>query len=157
MEEAKTYLFSVIISAFLCSMLRSFGKNFKADKTINFICGIIMTISVLYPVVNWRGLDTEVFFPSAAEKAEQVAALGREYANNARADIIKLKTEAYILDKATELDADISVCVTISESDEAIPVSVVISGNVSVYAKKRLEMILEENLGIPKENQQWNG
>ena len=157
MEQIRAYLFSVILAAFVCSLLESILKNFKAGRSVKFLCGILMTMSVLRPVPDWEGLAIQDFFASGTEQAAEAAAMGQQYAYRARADIIKLKTEAYILDKAMELGADICADVTVSESDDAAPVSVQISGQLSPYTKQQLEKILQQNLGIAKENQQWIG
>ena len=78
-------------------------------------------------------------------------------AYQAMTELIKEKSQAYILDKAAELDASITADVTISEEELPKPLSVVISGQVSPYNRKRLESILETDLGIAKENQVWTG
>ena len=71
------------------------------------------------------------------------------------ADIIKAETEAYILDKASQLNVELSVEVTIDE--ENIPTAVTLSGEVSPYARRQLQEIIESDLGIAKENQRWTG
>lgn len=157
MEELKTYLFSVIVSATICSLFQNILQNFKAKNIAKLICGIIMSISVLRPVLDWNDININHFFEYSNEEARKAVSVGSQYSYQTRADIIKLKTEAYILDKASELNADITVRVSVSEADEAIPVSVEIAGIVSPYNKKRLESILENSLGIAKENQQWIG
>ena len=50
-----------------------------------------------------------------------------------------------------QLQAEVSV----SETEEPVPWAVVLSGEVKPDQKRRLEAILEQELGIARENQQW--
>ena len=70
-------------------------------------------------------------------------------------DIIKSTCEAYILNKATELGADIHVSVSVNS--QHIPFAARIMGEVTSDVRKQLEQILETDLGITKENQSWTG
>ena len=68
---------------------------------------------------------------------------------------IKQELEAYILDKAAALDLKIRVNVKLDDHPLPGPESVVIEGTVPPYQKQVLEDILQSELGISKENQQW--
>ena len=60
--------------------------------------------------------------------------------------------EAYILDKAKVLGGDITAEVSLNA--DLIPVFAVIHAE-DQSAKAQLQAILQEDLGIPMENQQW--
>jgi hypothetical protein len=47
--------------------------------------------------------------------------------------------------------------VYLSEDTIPVPISVEIRGSVSPYGKQQLTKLLEEELGIAKENQLWIG
>jgi hypothetical protein len=47
--------------------------------------------------------------------------------------------------------------VTLSDELPPVPVEVRLSGDISPYIKTRLQSILEDDLGISKENQIWTG
>ena len=81
---------------------------------------------------------------------------GVAVSKNYTADIIKTQTEAYILDKATRMGLEISVEVELNEDNGSIPCRSKITGVLSPYAKEALGSYLEDNLGISKENQDWN-
>ena len=55
------------------------------------------------------------------------------------------------------MGADITVSVSIANKGTQIPVSAEIHGNVSAYTRECIEKILNDDLGIARENQQWNG
>lgn len=83
--------------------------------------------------------------------------MGTKLADDARREIIKAEAEAYILDKAGSYGLQLEVCVTLREDDIPVPESVCIAGAVSPYARTRLEILIENELGIPKERQLWTG
>ena len=73
-------------------------------------------------------------------------------ANQAVSVIINEKIEEYILKKASDYSAKLDVEVILENN---IPAIVILDGDISPYAKRQLEAILEKELGITKENQQW--
>ena len=71
--------------------------------------------------------------------------------------LIKQKTQAYILDKAHSFGCNPDVEVTLGDGPSPVPESVRITGEVPFSVRKDLEKLLEQELGISKENQQWIG
>lgn len=71
--------------------------------------------------------------------------------------IIKQSSEAYILDKADELNAMVSAEVEVmpSENGLAIPYAVTLTGLVSARQKEALAQAIAEDLQIPAERQRW--
>ena len=57
-------------------------------------------------------------------------------ARDSMADIIKEETEAYILDKAADLHANLRVEVAVGEDN--LPAAVTISGEASPYARRQI-------------------
>ena len=87
--------------------------------------------------------------------AEDAAAMGENLARDSMADIIKEETEAYILDKAADLHANLHVEVIVGEDN--LPTAVTLSGEASPYARRQIQAIIANDLGISKENQKWIG
>ena len=157
MDGIRQYIFTVIAAALLCGVLSSIFHQGKSKDLLRILCGIFLAFTVLKPITGAdlsKLLEESLFFES---DAEQTAALGENMAHQAMTELIKEKSQAYILDKAAELDASITAEVTVSEEETPKPLSVVISGQVSPYNRKKLESILETDLGIAKENQVWTG
>ena len=71
--------------------------------------------------------------------------------------VIIEETESYILSKAASQDPGFSVEVILSDGEDPIPESVVISGSLTEAEKQNLQKVLEEELAIAKENQIWIG
>jgi hypothetical protein len=71
------------------------------------------------------------------------------------AEIIKHRTAAYILQRAQELHVHLDIEVVLSADDIPVPEKVFLSGTVAPFAKKQLQQIIEQDLGIAKECQIW--
>ena len=88
------------------------------------------------------------------QEAKNVVQDGENYASVSIRKVIEERTEAYILDKANEIGAEIEVAVYLTEDVYPIPYRVRISGNVSPLQKLTIRKCLEE-LGIAEEDQEW--
>ena len=156
MEDIRAYILSVVASAVICGSLQTlFGKKGGTATLISALCGIFMAFVLITPL---RELDFSVYgdyFSGFMEEAEAVVQEGENDALQEQRTFIKKETEAYILDKAVSLGADISVSVTVSDSAPLTPIKITIKGAVSPYVKKVLKSYLEEQFGIPEEAQIW--
>ena len=156
MEDIRAYILSVVASAVICGSLQTlFGKKGGTATLISALCGIFMAFVLITPL---RELDFSVYgdyFTGFMEEAEAVVQEGENDALQEQRIFIKKETEAYILDKAVSLGADISVSVTVSDSAPLTPIKITIKGAVSPYVKKVLKSYLEEQFGIPEEAQIW--
>ncbi len=158
MEAVGRYIVSVSSAAILCGILKSIfpSKNTNA-ALLNLALGIFLSLVAIQPLAK---IDLEAL-PAITDDylsdAQAASAQGQFMSQASMADIIKSRTEAYILDKALELHADLTVEVTLSTGEPPVPESVRLTGSLSPYAKRRLETIIHEDLGIPKENQTWIG
>ena len=156
MEDIRAYILSVVASAVICGSLQTlFGKKGGTATLISALCGIFMAFMLITPL---RELDFSVYgdyFSGFMDEAEAVVQEGENDALQEQRTFIKKETEAYILDKAVSLGADISVSVTVSDSAPLTPIKITIKGAVSPYVKKVLKSYLEEQFGIPEEAQKW--
>ena len=158
MEVIRQYIVSVAAAAILCGILCCLlGNKGGSGTLIKLIAGIFLALIVIKPLAQIELGDFPAFAAEFGNEAEAAAASGKEITQKAISDIIKAETEAYILDKAESLNAHLTVDVTLSSDLPPAPVSVRLTGAVSPYAKARLESILENDLGISKENQIWTG
>lgn len=153
----RQYLLSIVGAAIICSI----AKNISNEKTLSgamlrLVAGIIMTVTVLAPVVNLDLNDLPLMTANFMDEASAIAAEGEEMAASARNAIISDRAEAYILDKAAAFGAALEVEVTISDGT-MMPEGARIKGAISPYAKLQLQRIMEQDLQIAKENQQWIG
>ena len=112
-------------------------------------------VTALKPLKDLQIPTLEDWTASWNAEAEAAVREGEErYASEYSAVIIK-QLEAYILDKAAQLGLSVQVQLTLTA--DHLPERVLLTGQATQQQKQAMESILESDLGIPKEKQQWNG
>lgn len=150
----KEYFLSVICAAILCAVATSLlEKKTGSGKLLKLISGTVLTFTVLAPVAEVKLEDLTFYLEDLSAEGEAVASMGQTQYSAAMASIIKQETEAYILDKARDLQGELTA--EVSLDTECIPSSVILAGQISAQGKQELEKIIARDLGIAKEDQQW--
>lgn len=156
MDQIRQYIISITVAAIICAIISGLiGKKGTQGSIIKLLCGLFLSITIISP---WLHLDVNYiadYFNEIKIDAGDSVDHGQTLANMSREAIIKAQTEAYILDKASSMQLDITVEVTLSDTDLPVPYSVVLRGSASPYAKQNLQRIITSDLGIPEENQEW--
>ncbi|MBR4864636.1 MAG: hypothetical protein IKU07_08665 [Oscillospiraceae bacterium] len=153
----KQYLISLISAALISAVaVNIFDKKSFIGNHIRLLSGIFLSITVISPLFKLEIPDFDVFQNMLASEAHQIVAEGETYYQEQRRTVISQQVETYIVNKATELGAYISVKVTLAKTEPPIPSGVEIEGSVSPYVKVALETYMVNELGIPKERQMWN-
>ena len=153
MDGLVQYLISITAAAIICGIAKETADEKSASGTmIRLIAGLIMAFTVFSPVIDMElgdlpELPTELF-----EEAETVSARGQLMAAEELDSIITDKLEAYILDKAASIGADVQVELRL---EDCRPAGIAVYGSVSPGQRQRLQKIFEAELGIAKEKQQW--
>lgn len=156
MEGIRQYLISIIAVATIISILLVFfGKNGTISAIVRLLGGLVLVFTVLSPLTKVQIGNWQDFYGSITSDASAAATQGQEMAANAAAAIIKEELEAYIQDKALQMQLQVDIHVELSDTYPPTPETVVVRGAVSPYAKKHLAQFLSENIGIPEENQLW--
>lgn len=155
MEALRQYILSVVTAAMLCGIVTGLFPSGTGKQVVRLICGLFLAYTVLAPISRGELPNLTDFSLGIPEEAAQAVAVGENLARDSMAEIIKSETEAYILDKARSLQAEVTVEVSVNE--ENVPDSVTVSGAVSPYVRRQLQRIIESDLGIAKENQKWTG
>lgn len=157
MDALRQYAVSVIAAAIVCGIVTGSFQNGTVKEIVKLVCGLFLTFTVIHPVIGLDITSLSIYQPDYTLDASKAAAIGENFTREGIADIIKTETETYILDKAAELNADLTATVTVSQADTPVPVAVSISGEVTPYARQQLQGIIQSDLGIAKENQVWSG
>ena len=156
MDGMVSYLLTIVSAAIICAVAKNIvGHKSAMSGVVRFLCGLFLVYCVISPWHRSYDLDLSSFIDSLRAEAGEAVSAGENMALDSTADIIKAKTQAYILDKADSMDLDISVEVTLDESTPPQPCVLTIAGEVSPYGKKVLSQYIEDNLDIPKEAQIW--
>lgn len=158
MQELGRYILSITSAAVIVGILSGIvDQKSAAGSMIRLIGALILTLSVIRPVIRFDWDYLADFAGYCAADADVASANGAEVSRDAMAEIIKSETEAYILDKAQHLHAQLTVSVTLSQDWLPVPAQVSVQGDISPYGKAHLQQIIESELNIPKENQTWIG
>lgn len=156
MEFVRQYLISIIVASVIVGIVSRFiNKKNGNFAVIRLICGIFLSFTILNPLFKLKIEKIGDFYIDITENASSFVSEGKEVAVDAAGEIIKEKLQAYILDKASTLQLDVGVELTLDENLPPSPQTVTIVGDISPYAKNVLSAFLEKEIGIAKENQQW--
>ena len=151
----RNYIISIVACAIICAIACSaFDDKKSISKIIKILTGILMTMTILIPLKQFNSYKLSGYLKNASTEANIYVEEGKNDFKNNVAEIIKTRTEAYILDKANSMELDISVEVELSDNN-SIPCEIKVTGSVAPYEKSILSDYIEVTLGIPKENQKW--
>ena len=149
----KSYLISVCIAAVICSIFCNVipGKG-SNGVLLKLLSGLFMLYTLLSPLVTLRLQAFTEYWEALSLDAESAVNAGTISAETEKEMIIMQKTQAYILEKAKSLGAQLSVEVLLSDG---IPNEVHIGGAVSPYVKSQITALITNDLGIGAEAQHW--
>lgn len=157
MNAIASYLTSVVAAAILCATVKAlFPESAAPGRVIRMVTGLFLAAVVIAPLTQLRLDGLTDYTAGFQADAAQAAAQGERDAHNALSAIIKQEAEAYILDKAKDFGAALTVNVTVSK-ESGLPQAVTLTGRVSPYGKTRLEEIITTDLGVAKEQITWTG
>lgn len=137
-------------------ILRKLAPSGESGRAIRLSTGIVILLVAFAPLAE----------ADLVSAAQQVVRSGFSdllstrpvdlEANSLLEGLITQEAEAYILDKADAMGAEISARVSTKIEDRyPIPWSVQITGSVTGEQKNTLRQIIETDLGIPEERQEW--
>lgn len=156
MEGIREYLIQVTAAALICGIINTIvGKKGSVAATVRVMTVILMTVTMASPLVKLRISGVSDFLQDIRTDSAAYAQQGSDDAKDRMQTIIKERAEAYILDKAASLGADIRVELVLSEDALPVPVSVILRGAVSPVGKRRLQEMIRDELGIALEEQKW--
>ena len=156
MGTLREYLMQVTAAAVICGIVTAIvGKKGSSASIIRLMTVLFMAMTVIAPVASLKLDQLTDYFADIRTDSDAFVAAGSEASREKIGLVIKEKAEAYILDKAVPFGADFTVTVALSDGEFPVPVSVLIRGAVSPYAKSRLSQIIEQDLGIPMGEQKW--
>ena len=152
----KSYILSIVIASAVCAITTGLvNTNTFTGKICSMLGGVLLVVTVISPLIHIRFQSVKEYWSGISQESKQYVSEGESAAQQEVAAIIKTQTETYILDKANSMGLEIAVEVELDARNYSIPCGVQITGDASPYAKSILCAYIEENLGIPKENQLW--
>ena len=153
MESIRDYLLSVTAAALICGIISTLtGKTSNISKVLKLLCGLFLAATVIKPLINMKVDNIYSFTESLTVSSDLAVMQGEKIASDEMKRIIKEKTEAYILDKANALGAQVAVEIVL---EEYVPVGVTVRGDISPYVRSNLADSITRELNIPAEEQIW--
>ena len=152
------YIQTLVYSAVFCFLALALTPEGSGKKAVGIACAAAMMIAVISPVVSIDLGDYSKTLTEYKLKAEEYAGNGKTESENLNRLHIQDRCQAYILDKAKEIGADISeITVTAEWSSDGFwyPVSCEIRYGCSDRQRAELEAFIGAQLGISKDEQKW--
>jgi hypothetical protein len=156
MEDVHSYIIRLIATAMICWLACAMQKKDSTIAAISkLLCGVFMAITVISPLISFKLPNYQTFTQHYLTEAEDAAAFGQSITGGAMAEIIKQRCTTYILDKAQEFGAELTVEVRLTDDLIPVPIGVSLEGEISPYARLRLGELIANQLGIKEEAQYW--
>ena len=156
MEDIKQYILTIVSASVICGLILSLtGKKGTVGAVTKLLCGLFLSVTVISPFLGSNLLDFSSYESIWQAEADYHASLGVDSADKRAREIIKDNCEAYILDKAVSLGADIQVQITLSRENPPVPQGITVTGSASPYARQAIKKLIEADIGISEENQLW--
>lgn len=156
MYGVKAYLLSVCGAALVCAIANRFVENRGSAAGIGkLLIGSFLVLTVLGPIPTLKLDFLDRLTLNIQEDATHAVRQGEENTYHALSEIIKQRTAAYILQKAQKLNISLDIEVVVSDDDIPAPEKIFLSGTVAPFAKRQLQQMIEQDLGIAKECQIW--
>lgn len=154
--DIRAYVLAVTAAAIFCGLVNILmGEKGSAAAIVKLLSGIVLTSVVIQPLGELVISDLDFFLQNVEADAYEAVSAGSDTARDALAERIRDRTEAYILDKAAELDLALTIEVILSQGDLPVPSGVILTGPASPYAKNTMQTWISDELGIPREEQTW--
>ena len=152
----REYLLRLTAGAFFFALLLALLPQGRARRTAALVCSLVILLLALTPAAQ---LDYDALAEtiSRLELEKEEARTGIEIQNQELvARIISGRIETYILDKASALGLDVTVCVEMqTRASTPYPCGVTICGEANPAQKERLQAYIEETFAVPKQRQTW--
>ena len=155
MQGIRDYILGIGAAAVICAITLSFGAKGKLQPLLKLICGLVLTFSVLKPVLAFSHGGLEELGIDYTESAKEAVQSGKNLGEQSLRNIIIQETSTYILDKAGEMGIHIEVEVELDQSGPPVPREVTIHGSLSPYERQKLSRLLRDQLGIEEAHQKW--
>lgn len=154
MDTIRQYILSVICVVIMCGLIQMIFPCGESSL-IKLITGLVVTVAVISPVLTPGNFSLGIYLDQISADGQWAVRDGEQAAIQTASEIIKEASETYILDKAAEFGAEVTVDVRLSEDTPPVPTEITVKGTVSPYIKKQLTAYIQDELGIAEENQIW--
>ena len=155
MQQMGQYVLSLTSAAILCSVVLSMFRDGTVRRILRIVCAIILTITALSPLTDYKIPALSELSGCYLSEGKAIASMGEDLAGLEKQKCIQHNFEAYILDKANGMGANLKPEVTVDAN--GFPLKIRLQGQCSERIREKLADMITNDLGIPKEDQKWTG
>lgn len=156
MTDFRGYLIALTAAAILGALVRRLAPSGGAGRAARLGAGLLVLVTAFGPIAS---MDTVSATRDLVRRGYGDPLSSVEFGKNVNelmTALITEQTEAYILDKAQELDLSLTAEVTAKITDMyPVPFSVKLTGSPTEKQKQALTEIIAAELKIPEERQEW--
>ena len=159
MGGVRTWLLAVTAAALLAAAAEQLAPEGAARRGVRLVCGLMLLAVMLRPLSGLLELSPRDLFAEERAAAQASVREGTRAGEEQLSELIARETGAYIVDKAAALGAECSARVICGRTEEGLllPVAAEVTGALTPAQREELARLMEEELGIPKENQTYQG
>lgn len=144
--------------AFLSAVILALTPEGKSRGTVKFVLGVLMTLLLLRPLVNWKPENAALRFSELRRSAAGFSEYGENVGAELAEAFIRKETEEYIWSAAERLGiTELGVRLKLRQTETGpIPWETALRGSWTEAQRTELAFLLEGELGIPQERQFWS-
>jgi len=153
----KSWLYSVVGASMLSALAMALCPKGRVRAVTGFVCAMLSMLALLSPVME---LDPQALSSSMAywrQQAQTVVETEEETSHYQKRMFIEEQCRTYILDEARRLGLELSSVEVQAVWDEEKEIWYPRSVAVPAAFSPALSTVIEAELGIAKEEQNWNG
>lgn len=158
MGAVRSWLLGVAATALVVALAEAIAPEGSVKKVCKLAGGLALMLAALSPLVGVLGGD----MPARAdggwrEQARQYEQELTEESGQMYLAIIERETAAYVMDKARGLGFECAAEVTYAYDEDGVPRpwEIAARGGWTQEQRSRLELLLEEELGVPAQRQYY--
>ena len=156
MMDFRAYLIRVTAAAILGAIIRRLAPSGGAGRAARLGAGLLVLVTAFGPIASIHPASATQDLVRQGYGDPLTTAEFSKTVNDLLTELITEQTEAYILDKARELGLTLTAEVTARVEDTyPVPYSVKLCGSPTASQKAALTEVIEAELKIPKERQEW--
>ena len=154
MTGMRAYILSIIAASILCGVVSSFLRSSAQRQSVRFLCGVCMIITVIGPLKGMAVMDLSTVYWDIQESVEEYTELGAKMSQTEYSDEVKANVERYVEDLGREWNTSIEAEIYLDE-ETFLPKRITVYGTVPEEVRANIEGTIQQELGIPVEEQMW--
>lgn len=154
-ELIRMWILGLAGAAVFCALCSAVTPEGSVKRVQKLMCGVVMTLALISPLAELDMSGYSLNMAQFRRRAGEIGASAQEISDGLSRTFIEERCAAYILDKARLLGLEIeTVKVTTQWSGEGVWYPV--EAEIGAEYDRRLSEKIEEELGIPVQNQRWS-